>query len=187
MQNLVDRVIGVVAQLRQLHRRVEFDSARVFHFEIDPRRLFVQAKAHRLQLALQNLAVVLLFFLAGVQNHQNQIRRLSDRDYLPTSTPSIGSALDDTGKIQKLNAASLVVHVSWNARQRCKLVGGLLRLRICKVAIIDAKKRTLLQQRRLSHRWKADQGYASISNTGHFKAVSLGTRAAPRGGIEKLR
>ena len=47
--------------------------------------------------------MVFLFLFSSVQNHQNQVGRLGDRDYLTTATTAVSSSFDDTGKIQKLH------------------------------------------------------------------------------------
>lgn len=136
VKDLVHGIVRIITHASKFDGGVELDSTGILHFEIDAWRLLVQTQSHGLQLTLQNLAMVLLLLLSGIQNHENKIGTLGDGNNLSSTTTSICSSLDNTGKIQQLNAATLVVHVAGNAGQRGELVRSLLRLGIGKVASI---------------------------------------------------
>lgn len=137
VKDLVHGIVRIITHASKFDGSVELDSAGVLHLEVDAWRLLVQAQSHGFQLTLQNLAMVLLFLLSGIQNHENQISTLGDGNNLSSTTTSIGSSLDNTGKIEQLNAAALVVHVSGNAGQSGELIRSLLRLGIGEVTSVQ--------------------------------------------------
>ena len=162
VQDRVHRLRGVVAELRQRHRRVELDAARRLLHERDVRRRLVQPQPHGLELPLQDALVVVDALLARVQDDQNEVRRPRDRDDLLAPALAVGRALDDARQIQQLDLRVVVEDVAGDARQRREFVARGLALR--------ARQRG--QQARLADGGEADEGHAAVARLLDVEAVA---------------
>lgn len=85
--------------------------------EVDVWRVSVEADTHGLQLASQDVAVLIVLLPRSVQHHQNQICRMRHADYLAATPAPRCSAFDDSGQIEHLDLCIVDDQVSGNAGQ----------------------------------------------------------------------
>ena len=150
-----------------------------FLFHVHARRRLIQSQTDSLELAREDLFVRVLavggFRLGRVQDHQDEVGGLGDRDHLAASAFALGGALDDPGKVEQLDLRVVVMDHAGDARERGELVRGGFGVRAGSQS----------QQRGLPHRGKSDQRDPAVSVLRHLEPVALA--AAALGGSEQLR
>lgn len=162
-QHVLDRLL---VKMGQCFGAVQLNPAEFGLGNVDVGRVPVQANAHLVELSGD--FDTLLLSLSGVEHHQHHVRVLGDCYDLPSSPLSVGSAFDDTGKIQQLNFSVVVVDDSWDARQSGELICGSQR-----AGIGDGG-----QEGGLAHRGKAYHADSCISELADFKAFTFDSLSA---------
>mmetsp|Transcript_35824 Transcript_35824/g.94098 ORF Transcript_35824/g.94098 Transcript_35824/m.94098 type:complete len:383 (-) Transcript_35824:305-1453(-) len=160
----------------QLARRRDRNSAILLPLKVHIRWPLVQSQADHLELTLEELALALGLATAHVDHQQDQVARPRYADDLPATALALGGTLDDTGKVEQLDASVPVVDDAWDARQRGELVGGRLRF----------GRRECAEDSRLAHGRETDECHPSIAHLFDIEASAL-TGLASLGWRDELR
>lgn len=109
-----------MVDVRQWNSVRDVDAAFVFFFEDDVRWLLVDSDAKAFEFSLNDS-----FFrqrLVHVQDDEDEMASLRDRNDLTTPTFAILGSLDDTRQIEHLNGSTIILNLAGNGGQRGKLV-----------------------------------------------------------------
>ena len=152
-----------LVNLGQCALGIELNAAHFLRRDRDVGLLLVQPDAHLLELHVQ--FGFLRFSFLAIEDHEYQIRRLSNRNDLPTTTLAIGGPLNNTRQIEQLHFGIVDHQVAGDAGERRELVGRSLTLRITE----------LVEQGGLAHRRKPNHNYPGMPTLLNIEALALGS------------